>query len=105
MTVLMDMFVLCCAAIVLLRVLCVLDHMSSQTRWVVQWMYALESGGVIAVAVHALDGNAPHWSTLLLLAGVTLAHVFDGRRFPPRRTRRTHTGRRGSDTEWFGSRL
>jgi hypothetical protein len=79
--------------------------MSSQTRWVVQWMYALESGGVIAVAVQTINGNAPHWSTQLLLAGVTLAHVFDGRRFPPRRARRSHMGRRDTDTEWFGSRL
>ncbi len=105
MTFVTELFVLVCAALVLARVLCVLDHMSWKTRWAVQWMYALESGGVVAVAAHTLNGHAPHWSALLLLAGVTLGHLIDGRGYPPRRLRRSHTGRRDTDTEWWGSRL
>lgn len=97
-------FTVVCAGFVLLRILCVLDNMSPRTRWPIQWVYALESGGVVAVAAQSLSGDAPSWSTMILLAGVTLSHLVDSRIFPPRLLRKIHRGRRHDDAELAGKR-
>lgn len=95
------LFVLACAIAILLRTLSVLDHMSSSTRWGIKIVYAVESGGVVAVAVQALYGDMPRWSTLLLLAGVTLAHLVDGR-LCPRRFRPDRLDRHQHNAELAG---
>lgn len=93
----MSAIVVLCAAVILMRTLCVLDHMTPHTRWLVQLVYALQAAGATTMGVTALLGSTFQFGAVVLLVGVAAAYVFDGRIYPPRLVRLRGRGRRKGD--------
>lgn len=96
-------FTVGCAVVITARALCVLDHMSRKTRWWVKWVYTLECAGATLMALLPLMGYQMSAGALILLAGVTVGNLYDGRTYPPRLMRARHRGRRQDDIEQRGS--
>ncbi len=80
-------FAVLCAAIILLRALCVLDGMTPRTRWSLKIVYALQAGGATSIVVSAFQEHHFSPGAVLLLAGVAAAHLYDRRIYPPRHIR------------------